>query len=70
MNDSLEKLYAIGKKENRMIIGLMSGTSLDGLDVALCEIKGNGIETKLAVLKFETINYEEDFYDAHGNKFL
>ncbi len=63
MNDSLEKLYAIGKKENRKIIGLMSGTSLDGLDVVLCEIKGNGIETKLSVLKFETVNYEEDFKD-------
>ena len=72
MNDHLEKLYAIGKKDSRRIIGLMSGTSLDGLDVVLCEIKGNGIDTKLSVLKFETINYEEDFKerkDPHGRKY-
>ena len=61
MNEALEKLYAIGNKDSRIIVGLMSGTSLDGLDVVLCEIKGNGTNTKLSLLQFETIDYDDDF---------
>ncbi|MFT3911245.1 MAG: anhydro-N-acetylmuramic acid kinase [Ferruginibacter sp.] len=61
MNINLEQLYSIGKKDSRIIIGLMSGTSLDGLDVALCEIKGNGTNTKFSLLQFETINYDDEY---------
>jgi anhydro-N-acetylmuramic acid kinase len=42
-----------------MIIGLMSGTSLDGLDVALCKINGSGKSTKVTLTRFETIPYDE-----------
>ena len=60
MNKNLENLFAIASKKHRLIIGLMSGTSLDGLDVALCGISGYGINTKLELLKFETIQYDEE----------
>ncbi|SHK71081.1 anhydro-N-acetylmuramic acid kinase [Clostridium cavendishii DSM 21758] len=41
-------------------VGIMSGTSLDGIDVALVKIKDSGINTKLDVVGFETIPFEED----------
>lgn len=36
----------------------MSGTSLDGLDVALCKVYGNGPDTTISLLNFETICYD------------
>jgi len=61
MNPNIEKLYRIAQKPQRLIIGLMSGTSLDGLDVALCRFTGSGMHTKATVLQFETVAYDEDF---------
>lgn len=60
MNVNLELLYKIAQKPTRIIIGLMSGTSMDGLDVALCEISGAGENTKVALLKFDTVEYSEE----------
>ena len=61
MNSNIEKLYKIANQPYRLIIGLMSGTSVDGLDVALCRFSGDGIDTKIEVLYFETIPYQDDF---------
>lgn len=60
MNKNITALYKIAQKETRKITGLMSGTSLDGLDIALCEISGAGENTAVKILEFETINYTED----------
>lgn len=60
MNSNIESLYKIAQKPTRTIIGLMSGTSLDGLDVALCEISNSGEETKVKLIHFETVDYTED----------
>jgi anhydro-N-acetylmuramic acid kinase len=61
MNPNIATLYQIANKPERLIIGLMSGTSLDGLDVALCKCIGSGTDTQITVLAFETMPYTNDF---------
>ena len=61
MNTQLARLSVIAASSSRMIIGLMSGTSLDGLDIALCEFSGSGTDTQVKVLHFTTVPYDQSF---------
>jgi anhydro-N-acetylmuramic acid kinase len=54
----LEKLIA---KPKRLVLGLMSGTSLDGMDAALIDIEGAGLSSKVKFLGFHSIPYSEEF---------
>ena len=60
MNKNIRNLYEIAQKNTRKIIGLMSGTSLDGLDISLCAVSGSGENTDIKILEFETIPYSEE----------
>lgn len=40
-------------------IGLMSGTSFDGLDIALVKIQNHSEKTKVNLIKFKSISYSE-----------
>lgn len=48
------------QKEKKLIIGLMSGTSADGVDVALVEVAGSGVTTEISLKAFETIPYTSE----------
>lgn len=61
MNSNWRKIFQILNKSKRLIIGLMSGTSMDGLDIALCAVSGNGARTKVKVLEFKTVPYVVEF---------
>ncbi|GAA4332883.1 anhydro-N-acetylmuramic acid kinase AnmK [Mucilaginibacter gynuensis] len=63
LNTNLQYLVNIAQKPERIGIGLMSGTSLDGLDIALCRFAGSGLQTEFELLKFITIPYNDHFKD-------
>jgi len=55
----IHELLRLQHKNPKKVIGLMSGTSSDGIDACLMEISGNGIHTKINVLAFETYSYDK-----------
>lgn len=59
MNQALKQLCHIYEQPSRRIIGLMSGTSADGLDIALCRISGSGKSTRAEVEAFRSVSYAE-----------
>ncbi len=51
-------------------MGLMSGTSADGVDAALVEIEGSGVDTRLRLIEFTTYPFSEDVRDRVFQLFL
>jgi anhydro-N-acetylmuramic acid kinase len=61
MKHQIQQLAAISRQKSRHIVGLMSGTSLDGLDVAYTRFEGSGLRTRVTLLAFESRPYPESF---------
>ena len=55
----MEQLKRLWQKETLRVIGLMSGTSADGMDAALVDITGYGLSTKVTTLGFVSVPYPE-----------
>ncbi|HJG48159.1 MAG TPA: anhydro-N-acetylmuramic acid kinase [Facklamia tabacinasalis] len=55
-------------------VGIMSGTSLDGIDVALCEILGSGTNTSVRLIEFDTYDLpqaiQEKVRQCAANEFI
>lgn len=59
-----ERLLQLLHKKQRLVAGLMSGTSLDGIDVALVKITDSGIHTRVEQVAFKTIEYRPEVRQA------
>jgi len=56
----MKRLQQLWEKPTLRVIGLMSGTSADGMDAALTEISGSGIETRVRQMAFVSLPYPDE----------
>lgn len=57
---SLKTLAELSSAPSRTIMGLMSGTSIDGLDIGVFNFWDSGFETKFEVVKYGTVEYSDE----------
>jgi anhydro-N-acetylmuramic acid kinase len=53
----IDLLNNVLHKKKKLAIGLMSGTSADGIDACIIEIEGNYTDTKIKLIDFITLDY-------------
>lgn len=53
----MKEFYKLLDTNKKYIIGLMSGTSVDGIDAAIVEVSGHGLETTVNLIGFETFPF-------------
>ena len=53
----MKSFHQLLEKQTKKVIGLMSGTSVDGVDVVLVDIHGHGLATQIELLAFESFPF-------------
>ena len=56
----MKSFYQLPQIQTKNVIGLMSGTSADGVDAALVEIRGHGLETQVELLAFTALPFSAE----------
>lgn len=59
-----ERMDLIRRKDRRRVVGLMSGTSADGVTAVVTEITGSGVDMGLKITGFRTYPYPPDLREA------
>jgi len=49
----MSRLSHIISKNNRIVLGILSGTSVDAVDIVLTKISGNGLNTRIKILGYK-----------------
>lgn len=57
-------MLSIIDKHERVVVGLMSGTSMDGIDAALLKIKGSGVNTSWKLINFKSYPYTQHIRES------
>ena len=55
----IEMLGLLIAKPERIVAGLISGTSMDGVDVVICKLSGSGVDTEWEILYFNSYPYSD-----------
>jgi len=63
IDDPLTRFLGLRTVSPRRVVGLISGTSADAIDVALVELEGAGETTRARVLDFRTRSYDPELRD-------
>ena len=53
-------LKSLIDKDEKSIVGLVSGTSKDGIDASIIRLRGNGVNTKVELVKFTCLDYSTE----------
>lgn len=66
----MKRLQRLQSKRTKVVAGLISGTSADGIDAALVQITGNGTDTRVRQLAFFSVPYPKHFKELVLNNSL
>jgi anhydro-N-acetylmuramic acid kinase len=64
MNPIAQHLDDLTRKQSRIVVGMISGTSADSIDVAICRIKASGLHSAdRPGTNVDLLHYDEEPYD-------
>jgi len=58
--EKINRLIEIYRKDVRLVVGLMSGTSVDGVSAVLVKLRGSGLDTRFKILGYNTYRYPRE----------